>query len=321
VAQSLRPFPQFTGIVQTWNPLGNTWYDSLQSKVTKRLSDGLDFVVTYTWSKSLSLGSEENNNYGSVTNPIINNVFDRQNSKTLSGLDQPHSLMIAGTYTAPGLLRGASRFAPKLLSWITSDWQIGGVLRYASGFPFRVPSATSNLGSLIFQNTLVERVPGEPLFTTTWVDKEGKTHTNEELDINCGCYDPRRTFALNPKAWRNPPDGKFSTSNSHYSDYRMQRRPSESMSLGRRFRMGERVSLMIRAEFTNIFNRTGINVPSATNAFSTQTRDKDGFTSGGFGYISPAAVGGSNNSPAAAGAASFATPPPRQGTIVARLQF
>jgi len=322
VAQTLRPFPQFTGIVQTWNPLGNTWYDGLQSKVTKRLSEGLDFVVTYTYSKSLSLGSEENNNYGSVTNPIVNNVFDRQANKSLSGLDQPHSLMIAGTYTPTGLFKGASGLASKVLSWITSDWQIGGVLRYASGIPFRVPASTTNLNALIFQGTLAERVPGEPLFTTEWVDKKGNLHTNEELNINCGCYDPRRTFVLNPKAWRNPPDGKFSASNSHYGDYRQQRRPSESMSLGRRFRIGERVSLMVRAEFTNIFNRTGVNTPSANNAFSTQTRDSvTGFTTGGFGYISPAAVGGSNTNPAAAGAASFATPPPRQGTIVARFQF
>jgi hypothetical protein len=289
--------------------------------VTKRLSQGLDFVVTYTYSKTLSLGAEENNNYGSVVNPIINNVFNRQGNKTLSGLDQPHSLMIAGTYNVPGLFKGASGFANKALSWITSDWQIGGVLHYASGFPFRVPAATTNLNSLIFQSTLAERVPGEPLFTTNWVDKDGKTHTNEELNINCGCYDPRRTFVLNPKAWRNPPDGQFSTANAHYSDFRQQRRPSESMSLARRFRMGERVSLMLRAEFTNIFNRTGVNVPSVANPFSSQTRDANGLTTAGFGYISPAAVGGSNTNPAAAGAASFATPPPRSGTIVARVQF
>ena len=50
--------------------------------------------------------------------------------------------------------------ANKALSWITSDWQIGGVLRYASGIPFRVPASTTSLNSLIFQNTLVERVPG-----------------------------------------------------------------------------------------------------------------------------------------------------------------
>ena len=321
VAQTLRQFPQFTGLVQTWNPLGSTWYDGLQTKVTKRLSNGLDFVVTYTYSKSLALGAEENNNYGSVVNPIVNNVFNRQGNKTLSGLDQPHSLMIAGTYTIPGLLKGASGFASKALSWITSDWQIGGVLRYASGFPFRVPASTTNLNSLIFQSTLVERVPGQPLYTTTWVDKSGKTHTNEELNINCGCYDPRRTFVLNPNAWRNPPDGKFSTSNSHYSDFRQQRRPSENFSFARKFRIGEKASFLLRAEFTNIFNRTGINVPSVANPFSTPTRDGNNFTTGGFGYISPAAMGGSNTNPAAAGAASFATPPPRSATIVARVQF
>jgi hypothetical protein len=322
VAQTLRQFPQFTGIVQTWNPLGNTWYDGLQTKATKRLSQGLDFVVTYTWSKSLALGAEENNNYGSVVNPVVNNVFNRQGNKTLSGLDQPHSLLIGGTYTIPGLFKSASGFASRAFSWMTSDWQIGGVLRYASGIPFRVPNSTTNLNMLIFQNTLFERVPGEPLFTTTWVDKKGKTHTNEELNINCGCYDPRKTFVLNPKAWRNPPDGKFSTSNAHYGDFRQQRRPTENMSLARRFRVGERASLMLRAEFTNIFNRMGLNVPSVTNPSSTQTTDpKTGFTTGGWGYISPAAVGGSNTNPAAAGMASFATPPPRAATIVARFQF
>jgi hypothetical protein len=185
-----------------------------------------------------------------------------------------------------------------------------------------VPGSQTNLNALIFQNTLVERVPGEPLFTTNWVDKNGKTHTNEELDINCGCYDPRKTFVLNPKAWRNPPDGKFSTSNAHYGDFRQQRRPSESMSLARRFRIGERATFMVRAEFTNIFNRLGVNVPSVANPFSTQTTDRiTGFTTGGWGYISPAAVGGSNTNPAAAGAASFATPPPRSGTIVGRFTF
>jgi len=41
VAQSLRPFPQFGAIQSLWSPLGKTWYNSLQSKVTKRLSRGL----------------------------------------------------------------------------------------------------------------------------------------------------------------------------------------------------------------------------------------------------------------------------------------
>jgi hypothetical protein len=190
-------------------------------------------------------------------------------------------------------------------SWFARDWTLGAVMRYASGIPFKVPAATTGLASYVFQTSLVNRVPGVPLYT---------------VDLNCHCFDPNTTFVLNPAAWVNPPIGQFGTANSHYSDYRQQRRPSESMSLARSYRIKERATLMLRAEFSNIFNRTGLNVPTSANAFATQTT-KNGQTTGGFGYISPAAVGGNSTNPAAATAGMFATPPPRQGTIVVRLQF
>ena len=43
------------------------------------------------------------------------------------------------------------------------------------------------------------------------------------------------------------------------------------MSLARVFRIKERASVQIRAEFTNIFNRTEMNNPTATNPLATQT--------------------------------------------------
>ena len=58
LAQALRPFPQFTNIPVYWNPMGKSWYDSLQVKATKRFSHGLSFLSTFTWQKSFSLGSE-----------------------------------------------------------------------------------------------------------------------------------------------------------------------------------------------------------------------------------------------------------------------
>ncbi|HEY7336763.1 MAG TPA: carboxypeptidase-like regulatory domain-containing protein [Bryobacteraceae bacterium] len=305
VAQALRPLPEYTGVVQTWTPLGDTWYDALQAKMTKRFSHGLDALVTYTWSKSLGLGAEDNNNYASPTTPVVNDVFNRQNNKTLSGFDQPQTLIFAGNYTTPKAWAGASGFTGRAASWLARDWTLGAVLRYASGMPFKVPSATTGLASYIFQGTTVDRVPGQPLYT---------------VDLNCHCYDPNATFVLNPNAWVNPPVGQFGTSSAYYSDYRMQRRPQESMSLARTFRFKERASITIRAEFLNIFNRAGYNVPSSGNAFATQTT-KNGQTTGGFGYINPAVVGAAATNPAAATAATFATPPPRQGTLVARFQF
>jgi hypothetical protein len=291
VAQALRPMPEYTTVVNTWNPLGNTWYDALQAKVTKRFSHGLDFTVSYTRSKNLALGAEDNNNYTASAPPFINDVFNRKNSKTFSGYDQPNQLVFAGNYTTPRVLKGSSNGFVRALSWAAADWTWGGLLRYGSGFPLRIPTATTGLNQLIFQNTLTERVPNVPLFTA---------------DLNCHCFDPNKTFVLNPAAWVNPPVGKFAAASAYYDDYRQQRRPRESMSIARNFRFRERMSLMIRAEFSNIFNRTQVQDPTSTNAFATQTKNSaTGLNSAGFGWINTATV----DSPA------------RQGTLVARFSF
>ena len=59
VAQSLRPYPQFTTApTPLWAPLGDNWYNSLQLKVIKRLSHGLDVSYNFTWSKTLTNGIE-----------------------------------------------------------------------------------------------------------------------------------------------------------------------------------------------------------------------------------------------------------------------
>ena len=54
VAQSLRPFPQFNaGLGAIEEPLGETWYNSLQTTANKRFSHGLQATFAFTWSKSL----------------------------------------------------------------------------------------------------------------------------------------------------------------------------------------------------------------------------------------------------------------------------
>jgi hypothetical protein len=226
-------------------------------------------------------------------------------NKTFSGFDQPQSIIIAGNYTTPKILATASGFGSKVISMLARDWTFGTVLHYASGFLIKVPAATTSLTTYDFQNTNVNRVPGVPLFTQ---------------NLNCHCFDPNTTFVLNPNAWANPPLGQFGTANAYYSDYRQQRHPQEAVSIGRVFRIKERATLQIRAEFTNIFNRTGLNAPTSTNAFATQTT-KNGQTTGGFGWINPAAMNATAFNPAAATPASFPTPLPRQGQLVARFQF
>ena len=296
LAQALRPFPQFGTITAIGSPLGKTWYDSLQAKATKRFSRGLTFTSAFTWQKSLGQGIDVP--VGGVLNNILANPA---NSKSYSQFDQPFTFVVSASYTTPKLQMN------KALSFALRDWNIGTILQYSSGLPIATPTTATTLNSQIFQNTLANRVPGVPLYATTWVDNSGQTHTTP-LDINCHCFDPSKTFVLNPAAWTSPANGQFGTSAEYYGDFRYQRHPNESIGLGRTFKIKERTSLMVRADFSNIFNRTFLNNPQATGYTLTQTSGTNGLTTGGFGWVNR------NYS-------SVQNGQPRAGTIVARFTF
>ena len=247
--------------------MGDTWYESLQAKVTKRLSHGVDFTYTFTWQKTLDIGAESDSPAG--VSGQVNDVFNRAVNKNLSAYDQPFVTAIAVNYTTPKL------HSNRVLSCVVSDWQPSAFLHYASGLPILAPVSTNNLSSMLFQSTFDNRVPGVPLFTQ---------------DLNCHCFDPNKTFVLNPAAWTNPPAGQFGTAAAYYSDYRTQRRPSESMGFGRMFRIREGMTFKIRAEFSNIFNRTEMANPTSTNVPATQTRNAAGKTTAGFGFINTTSV-------------------------------
>ncbi|MEP6962556.1 MAG: hypothetical protein ABI995_10780, partial [Acidobacteriota bacterium] len=95
-----------------------------------------------------------------------------------------------------------------------------------------------------------------------------------------------------------------------------QRRPSELMSAGRIFRVREGMTFMVRAEFSNIFNRTLSTVSGSTVAIggfvqpsttlgSAFNRAPDGRYTSGFGTINT--TGTVNGE--------------RQGTLVGRFTF
>jgi hypothetical protein len=98
------------------------------------------------------------------------------------------------------------------------------------------------------RSTWAARGPGQPLFLK---------------DLNCHCFDPSTTIVLNPNAWTDTLSGQFSPSAAYYNDFRYQRRPPELASLGCTFRVKERLTFQIRAEFNNILNRTLFRWPAS----------------------------------------------------------
>ena len=145
------------------------------------------------------------------------------------------------------------------------------------------------------------------------------------VDPNCKCFDPTRQLVLNPAAWTDAPAGTYGVSAPYYNDFRWQRQPSESLSVGRLFRLhAERnITLQVRADFFNVFNRTFLSMPAV----------------GGFGNTNPASFtncqGVLGNCPTTGGAAAApltggygwintingAGTTPRTGQFVARFSF
>ena len=216
---------------------------------------------------------------------VINGIQNRDNNKTISGFSQPLVSVVSVNYRLP--VWGLNRF----LRYAVRDWAIGATLSYASGLPILSPASTNNLSTLLYQSTFDIRLPGQPLFLKS---------------LNCHCVDPSKDLVLNPAAWVNPTDGQFG-GQPYYNDYRYQRRPSESMSIGRVFAIREKMAFTVRMNFQNIFNRTEMSNPAGTNILTPTTKGANGLLTGGFGFINY--VGGTTFSP------------PRQGTLEARFQF
>ena len=284
LAQALRPYPQFSNIPVLWSPRGNNWYDSLQAKLTQRFWHGLSGQVAFTWQKELT----------DAESTTVNDVYNLPVQKAISGSSIPLELAISFEYRSPTL-----PVSNRVLRAVSRDWTLGGTLRYQSGLPILVPYATNNLGTLLPRlvgaNITYANPTGQPFFTR---------------DPNCHCFDPNATFILNPAAWSQPAAGQWGVGAPYYNDYRWQRQPAENLSLGRIFRIKERLSFQVRAEFFNVFNRVFLSAPTATNAQATQVRTAGGQTVSGFGYINTTITNIQTGG---------AIPTSRNGQIVARL--
>jgi hypothetical protein len=315
--QALRPYPQWGGVPPFLGPpLGVTWYDSLQAKVTKRLSHGLNVDSAFSWQKEQNLGVSSDTSYLTPAPNLINDVFNYQQNKQISAFSRPFMLVITANYTTPGLT--ANSASMKALSWLVRDWTLGTLLRYQSGQVIRTPPSSNNFFTQLARvqnpatfggsNTFFNRVAGQPLF-------------GSGIDPNCKCFDPTTQLVLNPAAWSDAPAGTFGTSAPYYNDYRWQRQPAESISLGRIFRIREKMTVAIRAEFQNMFNRVFLTNPlgvapssspfvigaGAPNPLSPTVRVPGTQTlSSGYGFVNTFNGGAAQ---------------PRTGQIVARFSF
>ena len=166
------PFPEF-GRIQLVDNGGKANYNSLGTKLTKRYSNGLTALMSYTYAKSIDTASAIRNQGGDTLFP--QNSGCRQCERGLSSFNTQHRFVTSVLYDLPmGKGRQVDITNP-ILNAIAGGWQIGSIITVQSGFPITVTNGadTSNTGAFFDRpnatgiNPQLNNATTEAAFNTT----------------------------------------------------------------------------------------------------------------------------------------------------------
>ncbi|HEX2487821.1 MAG TPA: carboxypeptidase-like regulatory domain-containing protein, partial [Blastocatellia bacterium] len=221
--QSRRPYPRF-GTINYFSQDVSTNYHALQAKLEKRLSTGLWYLVSYTFSKSML--------HQNAPATGGNTAWER----SLSDFDIPHNLAVSWGYELPvgrgkRLLSGANGFTDALLG----GWQIQGIVGVRSGRPF-TPTISADRANIGIGGQRPNRLGSGNLDNPTverWFDTSA--------------------FVL---------PAQFAYGNSGANILREDRFKSFDFSIFKQFRITEGSRLQFRAEAFNVTNTPSFNAPN-----------------------------------------------------------
>ncbi len=257
VQQALRPFPQYQDRINTDCCLendGSSSYNSFQAKLERRFTNGLNLLVAYTFSKTLTNADSALPIFatfsggGSVQNP-----FDRKGERALSNQDIPHSLVISYIYELPVGKGKTFSSGNNVVDKIIGGFQVGAVHRYQSGQPFSFGCASGIPG----YDTCIRfnRVPGQPILSEA---VRNGTFDPNSPDPARRVYFNRAAFA-DPNANRRPGDPfRFGDMPRVIGDARSPMFSNEDISILKKTPITENVTVEFRTEIFNVFNRVNL---------------------------------------------------------------
>jgi len=164
IAQGLKWMPQYSSTADTWGNIANANYNAFQLSLTKRLSQGLQFTVNYTYSKEIDDAGTNRSGWAIPSNLTLNGKAWSQNriDRALSTLDEPQQLAAYGVYKLPfgkgGI--GADNF---LVRALFGGWETSHIMQYVSGMPLTLSSSACTSTSLVGQGTCMPDI--NPAYT------------------------------------------------------------------------------------------------------------------------------------------------------------
>jgi hypothetical protein len=155
-ARQIRPlFPPYINNGYNVFP---SWYDGASLKLEKRLSQGLSFLVSYTFSKTLDV-SDNLSNASLGGNPTSNATrFNIRQNKGVAGFDIPQNFVTSVVYAVPGKTQNP------VVNAIVAGWNASGIVTHYSGLPFMtfLTSDVANIGTVSGRSTQYPNIVGDP---------------------------------------------------------------------------------------------------------------------------------------------------------------
>jgi hypothetical protein len=251
VAQAVRMYPQYQGILKRQVPIGKSQYHAVSFTLEQRITRGLQYRVGYTFSRLNNDGAES----GQGNDGGNGNVQDPLNWRTadwgLSRDDTPHVVLVGWTWDIPA--NESWTGAKKLL---LDGWNISGILRYESGRPMQIDMSNDMSNFLFNSEKRPNRVDGTDAVAAG------------------GDFDPNTDRYFNANAWTDPGALSFGNAPRRDGTVRGFKVFNEDINISKAFALGDRTRMRFEFRVGNMFNRTTFCGPN-TN-----------WTSGSFGLVS-----------------------------------
>jgi hypothetical protein len=271
IAQALRPFPQYGYLyMDVLQNIGQSTYQSLQATLERRFSGGLSLQASFTWAKDIT----DADSILPGINAGITQIQDPgnlRNEKALSSQDIPYTFTAAFLYELP-FGRGKRFLSHGIGGAILGGWQIGGVLRYQKGTPisFGCGQGIPGWDNCVRFNRVFGVSPFSPQVLNGTFDPFANRYfagvCSYAGQTGCAFADPniQRVSQTSNVTLQQARGGAyiFGDYPRTTGDARTPNYYNEDFSVIRNFRLIERASLQLKAEFLNAFNRHIFLVPN-----------------------------------------------------------
>lgn len=220
-------------------------YHAGQIALTRRFSNGLAFLASYTFSKSLDYVSTFNV-AGSAPrlvageNDLAQNPFNLKAEHGPSLFDARHRVVLSGSYEIP-----FRRNAPKAANVLLAEWQLNTIANFSSGTPFTV-----------YDSANVALQGSSPEITGFY-----SSRPDVISDPNQGSHSPNAWVSRSAFRRLDPLTQAGQFGNQGRNIVRGPGIANVDASLVKSFAVTERLRLQFRAECFNIANHANFSIP------------------------------------------------------------